>query len=307
MSDVIVYQGVVYTCIFSHTSIVSWEPGPGTAALWKQGGTYTENIGHVIPTQSENLPVYEDSSDGSVNSGLPSRIMSGYWHNWDGGVPVIPLAQVDSNWDVVNVSFAEPVTPGSGNGNMRFSVSDKNGYSLSQFKEDVRTLHSRGKKVVLSIGGYEGYFYLADSSAVLNFVRQINALVDEYCFDGIDIDLEQSSVQMNSGADPDFRNPTTPRIKNMISAIRQICDAHEENFILSWVPETFYMQLGHQYYGGVNGYVNSRAGAYLPMIYALRDKTTYVQTQLYNSAPIVWRSGQYYIQYGHRGRCYGNV
>ena len=99
---------------------------------------------------------------------------------------------------------------------------------------------------------------------------------------------------MNSGADPDFKNPVSPRIVNMISAVRQICDAHGDNFILSWAPETFYMQLGHQFYGGANAYVDSRAGAYLPMIYALRDKTTYVQTQLYNSSSIVGRDGNYY-------------
>ena len=249
-----------------------------------------------IDNPKDDTPIITDPElpEGPVNTTLPKRIMSGYWHTWDGGTPFIPLAQVDSSWDVINVSFAEPVTPGSGNGNMKFAVADKNGYSLAQFKKDVKTLHAKGKKVVLSIGGYEGYFYLADANAVSTFVSQINALVDEYGFDGIDIDLEQSSIAMDSGNDPDFRNPKTPRIRNMISAVRQICDAHGDDFILSWAPETFYVQLGHMYYGGKNGYVDSRAGGYLPMIYALRDKTTYVQVQLYNSAPIVGRDGVYY-------------
>lgn len=52
---------------------------------------------------------------------------------------------------------------------------------------------------------------------------------------------------------------------------------------LSWAPKTYYMQLGYQYYGGLNANVDNRAGVYLPMIHALRDKTTYVYTQLYNS------------------------
>ena len=99
---------------------------------------------------------------------------------------------------------------------------------------------------------------------------------------------------MNSGADPDFANPKTPRIVNMINAIRQICDSYGDDFILSWAPETFYMQLGHTYYGGLNGYVDSRAGGYIPMIHALRDRTTYVQVQLYNSAAVQGNDGSWY-------------
>lgn len=245
------------------------------------------------PGQDEEPPVINPgtgSGDPVINKSLPKRIMSGYWHTWDGGCPYIRLADVDSSWDVINVSFAEPVTPGSGNGRMKFGVAG----DVNQFKADIKTLQAKGKKIVLSIGGYEGYFYLENSSAVNTFVNDIKGFINEYGFDGIDIDLEQSSVAMNSGADPDFANPKTPRIVNMINAIRQICDSYGDDFILSWAPETFYMQLGHTYYGGLNGYVDSRAGGYIPMIHALRDKTTYVQVQLYNSCAIQGNDGSWY-------------
>ncbi len=252
-----------------------------------------DDNGNTNP-ETDTPPVVEipdnSPSDKPVNTSLPKRIMSGYWHSWDGGCPYIRLRDVDSSWDVINISFAEPVTPGSGNGQMKFNVAG----SLQEFKADVKTLQARGKKVVLSIGGYEGFFYLQDSAAVSTFVNSIKGFINEYGFDGIDIDLEQSSVSMNSGADPDFAHPKTPRIVNMINAIRQICDSYGDDFILSWAPETFYMQLGHTYYGGINGYVDSRAGGYLPMIYALRDKTTYVQTQLYNSAAVQGNDGAWY-------------
>lgn len=306
--DLVIYNGTVYQCDYAHTSNAAWVPG--TAGLWfwvARPDLDGSNPSSGNPAQPENPedpedpeepePYYPEDPDypeGPVNTELPKRIMSGYWHTWDSGTPFIKLRNVDSNWDVINISFAEPERPGSGDGKMKFSVSDKDGYSLAEFKKDIKTLHGKGKKIVLSIGGYEGYFYLENSSAVSTFVKQINALVDEYGFDGIDIDLEQSSVSLNSGADPDFKKPTTPRIKNMISAIRQICDAHGDNFILSWAPETFYMQLGHEYYGGINGYVDNRAGSYIPLIYALRDKTTYVQAQLYNSGSITGRDGKPY-------------
>jgi chitinase len=213
--------------------------------------------------------------------------MSGYWHNWDGGTPFIPLSKVDKNWDVINIAFAEPVTPGSGNGQMKFSPCTAGGYTANQFKSDIAAIHAQGRRIVLSIGGYEGYFSLDSADAVNTFVTQIEGFIREYSFDGIDIDLEQTSLAMNSGNDPDFKNPTSPKIVNMINAIKQICAKHDSNFILSWAPETFYLQMGHQFYAGLNGYVDSRSGSYIPMIYALRDKTTYVQAQLYNSGSIM--------------------
>ena len=259
-------------------------------------------VPEVPEVPEPEIPSYPELPEGPVNTSLPKRIMSGYWHTWNAGVPFIPLRNVDSSWDVINISFAEPVTPGSGNGQMKFVVSGcDSSYTINDFKYDVKLLQSKGKKVVLSIGGYEGYFSLDSEAAISTFVNCIKGFVDEYGFDGIDIDLEQSSIQMNSGNDPDFRNPTSPKIVNMIKAIRQICDSYGDDFILSWAPETFYLQLGHQFYAGLNGYVDARAGSYIPMIHALRDKTTYVQAQLYNSGVIVGNDGVSYTMGNEEG------
>ncbi|MFR6562406.1 MAG: hypothetical protein ACLUR5_10850 [Eubacterium ventriosum] len=70
--------------------------------------------------------------------------------------------------------------------------------------------------------------------------------------------------------------------------------AYGNDFILSWAPETFYVQLGYSFYGGINQYCDTRAGVYLPMINALRDKTSYVHVQLYNSSPITGLDGTSY-------------
>lgn len=113
---------------------------------------------------------------------------------------------------------------------------------------------------------------LTSDDAVNQFVSDIKSIINEYGFDGIDIDLEQSSVQFESGNDKDINNPTSPKVVNMIKAIRTICDSYGNDFILSWAPETFYVQLGYSFYGGINQYCDARAGVYLPMINALRDK-----------------------------------
>lgn len=249
-----------------------------------------------VNPEPEPIPVDPEPIPYPINTELPKRIMSGYWHTWENpGNPLIPLRDVDSNWDVINVSFCEPAVQGGTDGRMKLAIGgNAKNYTLSDMKKDIALLQSKGKKVVLSIGGYEGYFYLESKSAVNQFVKDVCSFIDEYNFNGIDIDLERDSVQFTSGADPDFKNPKSPRIVNTISAIRQICDKYDENFILSWAPETFYMQQGYTYYGGLNGYVDARCGDYLPMIYALRDKTTYVQTQLYNSGAIKGIDGNYY-------------
>lgn len=225
-----------------------------------------------------------------------SKLLIGYYHTWNNsGNPFIKLRDVDSSWDVINISFAEPVEAGSTDGKMKFEVSGlTSDYTKSDFKKDIKDLQAKGKKIVLSIGGYEGYFSLTSENAVNQFVSDIKGMIDEYGFDGIDIDLEQSSVQFESGNDKDINNPISPKVVNMIEAVRTICHSYGDEFILSWAPETFYVQLGYTYYGGINQYCDSRAGVYLPMINALRDETSYVHVQLYNSAPITGLDGQSY-------------
>jgi chitinase len=263
----------------------SWTSTQGFHALTAKA---TDNSANTTTSAVISITV------GSVTGNLPTRIMSGYWHTWDGGVPFIKLRDVNSNWDVINVSFAEPVTVNSTDGRMKFVVTGPN-YTTADFKADIKTLQSRGKKIVLAIGGYAGTFSLANAAAATQFANDIKGFVNDYGFDGIDIDTEQESVYFNSGADPDFKNPVSPTVVNLISCIRQIVNSYGANFILSWAPETFYFQMGKQWYGGATGTgANHRAGVYIPMIYALRDKTTYVQAQLYNSMAMQGPDGAMY-------------
>jgi len=259
------------------------------AKAFKAGMTDSSSITATYTIGDDTTPV----------TGLQKRLLIGYWHTWgggpSGGVPFVKLRDVDPNWDVINISFAEPVSAGSSTGKMQFNISGLTAdYTINDFKADVKLLQSKGKKVVLSIGGYEGFFSLTSASAVNQFVSDIKGFVNEYGFDGIDIDLEQSSVTLETGVDADVNNPKSAKVVNMISAVRQICDSYGKDFILSWAPETFYMQLGYQFYAGSNAYCDKRSGVYLPMINALRDKTTYVHVQLYNSIAVKGLDGKTY-------------
>ncbi|MBG8554197.1 Ig-like domain-containing protein [Hymenobacter guriensis] len=273
------------------TAPYSYTWGSVAAGTYTLTAKATDNAGLTATSAAVSITV---NGTTTPTTNLPKRIMSGYWHNFAGGVPFIKLRDVHPGWDVINISFAEPIAAGSTDGRMKFVLGGPADYTPAAFKADVKLLQSQGKKVVLSIGGYEGYFSLGSTTAVNQFVTDIKSFVNEYGFDGIDIDLEQSSVQFNGGADPDFKNPTSPKVVNMISAIRQIVNAYPSTFILSWAPETFYFPMAHQWYGGTNSFVDTRSGVYLPMIQALRDRTTYVQTQLYNSAQMKGNDGVMY-------------
>lgn len=246
--------------------------------------TNTPTIGPSLTPSRTPTPTATSGS----NTGLPKRVMVGYWHNFDNGSGFIRLRDVSPKWDVINVSFAEPTSPTSGN--MVFTPYN---YTQTDFRNDVVYLRGLGKKVVISIGGANGQVQLTTTTARDNFVNSMIAIIDTYGFDGMDIDFEGHSLILNPG-DTDFTNPTTPVIVNTISAIRSIRNRYGSNFILTMAPETFFVQLGYSFYGGTCSGCDTRAGAYLPVIYATRDILTWLQVQDYNSGPITALDGRYY-------------
>ncbi|MGH8880563.1 MAG: chitinase, partial [Stackebrandtia sp.] len=64
-------------------------------------------------------------------------------------------------------------------------------------------------------------------------------------------------------------------------------------FTLTMAPETFFVQVGYQFYGGAGGGDN-RTGAYLPVIHAVRDYLTVLHVQDYNSGPVMGLDDQYH-------------
>ncbi|MED5018526.1 glycosyl hydrolase family 18 protein [Paenibacillus chibensis] len=219
-----------------------------------------------------------------------SRTMIGYWHNFDNGSGFIKLRDVSAKFDVINVSFAEP-TSGVTGGTIGFTPYN---YTDADFKADVAYLQSQGKKVIISIGGANGQVQLASTSARDNFVNSVTAIIEKYGFDGLDVDFEGHSLYLNAG-DSDFKNPTTPVIVNLITALRTINDHFGTNkFYLTMAPETFFVQLGYSFYGGSCISCDNRAGAYLPVIYATRDILDWLQVQNYNSGPITGLDDQYH-------------
>ncbi|WP_211746052.1 glycosyl hydrolase family 18 protein [Paenibacillus sp. Marseille-Q4541] len=225
-----------------------------------------------------------------ANAAVASKTMVGYWHNFDNGSGFIKLRDVSPKFDVINVSFAEP-TSGVTNGTIGFTPYN---YTEADFKADVAYLQGQGKKVIISIGGANGQVQLGSTAARDNFVTSVTAIIEKYGFDGLDVDFEGHSLYLNAG-DSDFKNPTTPVIVNLISALRTINNHFgTDKFYLTMAPETFFVQLGYTFYGGSCAGCDNRAGAYLPVIHGTRDILDWLQVQNYNSGPITGLDDQYH-------------
>ncbi|MEH1014339.1 cellulose binding domain-containing protein [Micromonospora sp. CPCC 206060] len=234
-------------------------------------------------------------------TGLPKHALIGYLHaSFANGSGYLRMADVPADWDIVNLAFGEPTSVTSGD--IRFQLCPvtecPNVETEAEFVAAIRARQQQGKKVLLSIGGQNGQVQLTTTAARDTFVRSVSAIIDRYGLDGLDIDFEGHSLYLNPG-DTDFRNPTTPVIVNLIAAIRTLKQRYGTGFVLTMAPETFFAQLGYQFYGpGPWGGQDPRAGSYLPVIHALRDILTVLHVQDYNSGPIVGLDNQYHTMGG---------
>ncbi|GAB2828950.1 chitinase [Streptomyces daliensis] len=228
---------------------------------------------------------------------LPQHALVGYLHtSFANGSGYTRLADVPDDWDVIQLAFGEPTSTTSGD--IRFALcpaTECPGVETeAEFKAAVAAKQAAGKKVLLSIGGQNGQVRLTTAAARDTFVSSVGAIIDRYGLDGVDIDFEGHSLSLDKG-DTDFRNPTTPVVVHLISALKSLKARYGQDFTLTMAPETFFVQLGHQFYGsGPWGGQDPRAGAYLPVIHALRDDLTLLHVQDYNSGPIMGLDGQYH-------------
>ncbi len=200
-------------------------------------------------------------------TGIPKHELTGYWQDFNNGAAVLRLSAVPANYDIIAVAFgnADPSSPGG----VTFSVdsglsSALGGYTDANFISDVQTLHGRGKKVVLSIGGQNGNVDLSSSGNVANFVNSLAGLISQFGFDGVDIDLENGI-----------------NVANLTTGLQQLQQRVGSGFILTMAPQTIDVQPG---------------GAYLQLINNVKSIITVVHTQYYNSGTMLGRDGKVYAE-----------
>ncbi|MBO2451185.1 cellulose binding domain-containing protein [Actinomadura barringtoniae] len=198
---------------------------------------------------------------------LPKHFLTGYWHDFANAAAELKLADVPSEYDLVAVAFGEATTT---RGQVTFAVdpglsSSLGGYTDAQFKADVQTLHSRGKKVILSVGGQNGAVQVSDSSSANAFADSVYSLMQSYGFDGVDIDLE-------NGLNATYMGQALHSLRTKAGA----------NLIVTMAPQTIDMQ--------------STGGSYFQLALNIKDILTVVHMQYYNSGSMLGCDQKVYSQ-----------
>ncbi|MBM0279404.1 chitinase, partial [Micromonospora tarensis] len=203
-------------------------------------------------------PTTPPPTDPPPTGDLPRHLLTGYWHNFDNPAVELRLRDVPNEYDLVAVAFAEATsTPGA----LTFGVdaglsAALGGYTDADFTNDVRTLHSRGKRVILSVGGETGRVTVNNAASATAFADTAAALIARYGFDGIDIDLE-------NGLNPAY----------MAQALRALRAKVGSSLIIAMAPQTIDMQ--------------NPAGGYFKLALDIKDILTVVNTQFYNSGAML--------------------
>ncbi|WP_077798856.1 chitinase [Streptomyces sp. JHA26] len=318
--------GLTAGSVTSSSVALSWSPVPGATgyAVYRDGarvrtvtGTSTTVTGLTPSTayafqvaavndageSARSATVTATTAEGQDGggSGLPAHALVGYLHaSFANGSGYTRMADVPDSWDVIDLAFGEPTSVTSGD--IRFTrcpvTECPNVESDAEFKAAIRAKQAAGKKVLISIGGQNGQVQLSTTAARDMFVSSVSKIIDEYGLDGLDIDFEGHSLSLNAD-DTDFRNPKTPVIVNLISALKTLKATYGDDFVLTMAPETFFVQNGYQFYGtGKWGGQDPRCGAYLPVIHALRDDLTLLHVQDYNSGPVMGLDDRYHSMGG---------
>ncbi|MEV4093644.1 carbohydrate binding domain-containing protein [Streptosporangium saharense] len=260
------------------------------------GGTYAYQVSAVNSTgeSAKSAPVTVTVGPGDPPS---NRVLVGYLHaSFANGSGYVRMADVPKEWDFINLSFGEPTTVTSGDIRfVRCPVAECPSVEPdADFIAAIKAKQAQGKKVLISIGGQNGQVQLTTTAARDKFVESVGAIIDKYGLDGLDVDFEGHSLYLNAG-DTNLSAPTTPVIVNLISALKTLKAKYGSKFVLTMAPETFFVQLGYQFYGpGANGSADQRAGSYLPVIHAMRNDLTLLHVQDYNSGPITGLDNQYH-------------
>ncbi len=204
---------------------------------------------------------------GGGSSGLPAHLLMGYWQDFTNGATPLTLADVPASYNLVAVAFG---TATSTPGQVAFSLdptlaSDLGGYTQQQFIDDIQTLHSRGQKVVLSVGGADGTISVDDAASAASFASSVYSLIQQYGFDGVDIDLE-------NGVDP----------AAMASALEQLESDVGSGLIITLAPQTVDTQ--------------SAGDDYFELALDIKSILTMINTQYYNSGSMNGCDGNVYAE-----------
>ncbi|MFI1365774.1 chitinase [Streptomyces griseochromogenes] len=225
--------------------------------------TATNSAGESAKSAAVTGTTTSGNSGGSGGS-LPKHAVTGYWQNFNNGATVQKLSDVPSSYDIIAVAFADAAsTPGAVSFNL--DSAGLGGYTVDQFKSDIKAKQAAGKKVVVSIGGQNGTVSVSDSASAANFANSVYSLMQTYGFDGVDIDLE-------NGLNATY----------MTQALRALSAKAGSSLVITMAPQTIDMQ--------------STSNSYFQTALNVKDILTVVNMQYYNSGSMLGCDGKVYSQ-----------
>ncbi|KUN82723.1 chitinase [Streptomyces bungoensis] len=236
----------------------------GLAASTSYGFQVTATNAAGESGRSATVTGTTSATTGGGGGSLPKHAVTGYWQNFNNGATVQKLSDVPSAYDIVAVAFADAsTTPGA----VTFSLDSAGlgGYTVDQFKADIKAKQAAGKKVVISIGGQNGTVSVNDSASAANFANSVYSLMRTYGFDGVDIDLE-------NGLNATY----------MTQALRSLSAKAGSSLVLTMAPQTIDMQ--------------STSNSYFQTALNVKDILTVVNMQYYNSGSMLGCDGKVYSQ-----------
>ncbi|MEV8425929.1 chitinase [Streptomyces niveus] len=221
---------------------------------------------NAVGESAKSAAVSGRTSPGGGDPGgpaVPRHALTGYWQNFNNGATVQKLRDVQAQYDIIAVAFADSTaTPGQ----IVFNLSSALGYSgVAEFKSDVAAKKAAGKSVIISVGGELGNVTINSDASATAFANSAYALMQEYGFNGIDIDLEHG---INS--------------TYMTKALRQLSAKAGSGMVLTMAPQTIDMQ--------------NTGTEYFKTALAVKDILTVVNMQHYNSGSMLGCDGQVYSQ-----------
>ncbi|MDN3243637.1 glycosyl hydrolase family 18 protein [Glycomyces tritici] len=240
-----------------------WTTGetPGTTGQW---GVW-QDLGACDGGEPTTPPTTGEPTDPPTGGpGHSDNLLTGYWHNFDNGSGVMELNEIPASYDIVAVAFAESTaTPGQVDFALDSSLTNT-GYTEAEFKADITAIKAQGRDVVISVGGERGTVTVNNATTAAAFASSIVGLMNEYGFNGVDIDLEHG---INPGP--------------METALRSI-NASKPGFTYTMAPQTIDFQ--------------SAQGSYAQLAINTKDLLTIVNMQYYNSGSMLGCDGQVYAQ-----------
>ncbi|AVN61022.1 hypothetical protein CG005_01805 [Mesoplasma florum] len=197
----------------------------------------------VATIQSNNLAKYK----GSVQVQYEVKTLVGYHYDWGGNfenkIALNDKELLTSSYNVINLSFLYST--------VEYQMPTYSPNNPAAIKEGVKALQSQGKRVLISMGGATAEHMKFRSEQKEELKTAIKSVINEYGFDGIDIDWESASLNSSESK------------KVTAEALKELKDEYKsegKDFIITMAPEFPYLRKStegrnyKEFLDGLDGY-----------------------------------------------------